>query len=350
MTRDRGKRAALILARLMQRALCRAGRFEKLPARAFSCFHPSSSSFSSFSSSSFSLSPLPPPSPSPPPSKVRLSEPVSSTSIQELVARGFVHVAAAHCEHVYVRLPRTMLRLLASPEARDQFLNNVTTRSTAEDEPAAGAATRAERLALFKACRPYHANAREPEQLLTLFSACTAYVLATPESRPDVADLAELLPGLPLLGARTVSLRALGALKDEAAAVDDATLTEQRAYNAAVWELAKAASALEEHLAGNDDDGARRGRDAVGRAKAELRLRSLAYTDARLEAFRLCSAREIIKRSDEEVRDVSKTAAGRTGVTWIRFDESVYAMQCRGGRASGSEEASGFLLFDIDDN
>lgn len=275
-------------------------------------------------------------------SKVPLTEPVNGVTVAGLRRHGFVHLEQPRQllgssqerldDKCYLRFSKPLLRLL------------VTGNLLAGDAVpfSQGASHLGKSLAdLLKTCRDYHEDTQEVIQLLSFLTASAAYVLLTPSSRPDVSNLAGLRPGAEVLGDKTRLVEAMRVLQAEAAAVDTATVVERETYQFATNEVSRARSHVE--VIGDVES-----HRLLADALEAMKQASAAYVAARHMEFLAHSARQLCVRGDPEGcegRATTMTKDGTLGVdAWVRFDASVYAMQCKGqknGKGAGKPGKDG---------
>lgn len=252
-------------------------------------------------------------------------------SIQELFQCGYVHLMEETDFMVRLRFSKPMLRILAAdlpldlaPENRP-FLHMLTAPSV--KSLLRGATGKVILKDLFKTCRNYHGDTEEVVQLLSFLNACAAYVLLTPASRPELKSLADLRPAAQVIGDVAALVEAAEVLKMEAKMVDEASVEQRKAY--------EAAAKLVETLRARLDMGRTKEREnELSDARLRLKDASSAYVARRHEAFLRLSARELCVRGEPTGhlhRHAALTEARTTGVdAWVCFGVKVYTMQCKG--------------------
>jgi hypothetical protein len=284
---------------------------------------------------------------------VLLSEPINGMTVEGLLRHGFVHLQRVvpsddaeaddsqgsdpseppgESDIAYIRFSKPLLRLLVSGLHKNMipFCNAQST---------IGQSLRK----LLKTCRDYHGDTEEAAQLLSFVSACAAYVLLTPASRPRLESLADLRPGAKVFGDPAKLMEMARGIKTWAANVDNVTTAARETYKKALADFEKAANRA---VAVGDVQSRRKLADC----RYELVRCSAAYVEARHNAVKQQTQLKLCKRSSR-IEDMvasggaTLTEAKTKGVdAWVLVGLLLYAMQCKGqetgtgaGRAGGDK-------------
>jgi hypothetical protein len=282
---------------------------------------------------------------------VPLSEPINGMTVEGLLRHGFVHLQRvvpsgdanvgdlqgldpsqppAESDTAFIRFSKPLLRLLVAGRqgANTPFI-------------CAPSYLGLSLQSLLRTCRDYHGDTQEAVQLLSFVSACTAYVLLTPTSRPKLKSLADLRPGAMVFGDPAKLVEMAEVIRAWAEAVDQATAAQSEAYINALRE----ADRMKVHLAKFCTEAQEK---AWLDAKGVVATTSSAYINARHDALEQQARLALCMRCNPEagvLGGATLTVKGTDGVdAWAFVGLLLYVMQCKGqetgagaGRAEGDE-------------